>query len=91
MKESKKKKRHQPHTSGQCSFHSAYILALVWIFLKNKTKKTWLRYKKQCLTNNTDIRVFVYEGGGARRMKTACDCDVQRKRRPVRDQELRPR
>ncbi len=27
----KESKRHQPHTSGQCSFHSAYILALLWV------------------------------------------------------------
>lgn len=26
----RKSKRHQPHISGQCSFHSAYILALLW-------------------------------------------------------------
>lgn len=44
----KNQKRHQPHTSGQCSFHSAYILALLW-------SKRNLRCNKQT-NNTTDIR-----------------------------------
>lgn len=55
-KKEKESKRHQPHTSGQCSFHSAYILALLWVRKKKKQtfEMMWLRYNKQ--TDNMDIR-----------------------------------
>ena len=58
-------KRHQPHTSGQCSFHSAYIQALLWIKKKKKKKQTnqqivWT-FARECRC----VKGAVREKGGA--------------------------
>lgn len=93
MKESKKKKKKASTTYIWSVFISFSIHSgpRVDFFKKQNKKKRGCDIKSSVLQIIRTFECLCMKVGGAKRMKTACDCDVQRKRRPVRDQELRPR